>query len=96
MDIRAADEVTAFVRERGGTLYVWTSTHRCCTGPLTLLDAATEAPRRGTHGFRHVAAGSYDVLLDIGRRRAPRELVLELDRRRTKVLAYWDDVALVE
>ena len=54
------------------------------------------APRRGSHAFRRVAAGGFDVLLDTGRRRAPRELVLELNRRRTKVNAYWDDVAYVE
>ena len=54
------------------------------------------AARRGSHAFRRVAAGGFDVLLDTGRRRAPRELVLELNRRRTKVNAYWDDVAYVE
>ena len=96
MDIRASDEVVAFVREHGGSLYVWTSTHRCCSGPLTLLETAVEAPGRGSHAFRRVAAGGFDVLLDTGRRRAPRELVLELNRRRTKVNAFWDDVAFVE
>ena len=95
MDIRASGEVAAFVTERGGSLYVWTSTHRCCTGPLTLLETAVEAPGRGAHAFRRVPADGFDVLLDTGPRRAPRELVLELNRRRTKVNAYWDDVAFV-
>jgi hypothetical protein len=96
VDIRASDGVAAFVAERGGSLYVWTSTHRCCSGPLTLLETAVEAPGRGSHAFRRVASGGFDVLLDTGRRRAPRELVLELNRRRTKVNAYWDDVAFVD
>jgi hypothetical protein len=96
VDIRASDDVAAFVAGRGGRLYVWTSTHRCCTGPLTLLETAVEAPGRGSHAFRRFPADGFDLLFDTGRRRAPRELVLELNRRRTRVNAYWDDVAFVE
>ena len=44
MKIRATDEVAAAVRERGGRLYVWTSAHRCCTGPLVLLETGSEPP----------------------------------------------------
>ena len=54
------------------------------------FDAATAIDQR------FVEARGFDVLLDTGRRRAPRELVLELNRRRTKVDAYWDDVAFVD
>ncbi len=43
MRIRATDEVAAAVRERGGRLYVWTSAHRCCTGPLVLLETGGRA-----------------------------------------------------
>lgn len=96
MDIRAAGGVAAFVRARGGLLYVWTSSHRCCSGPLTLLDTSTEAPRRGDHRFLPVAADGFEVLVDFGRRRAPRELVLELGARGRSVRAYWDDRAFVD
>ena len=47
MRIRATEGVAAAVRERGGRLYVWTSAHRCCTGPLVLLETGAEPPGRG-------------------------------------------------
>ncbi|HEY5168396.1 MAG TPA: hypothetical protein VIK03_03235 [Thermoleophilia bacterium] len=95
MRIRATDEVAAAVRERGGRLYVWTSSHRCCTGPLVLLETASEPPKDGAREFRAHEAGGYQVLLDMGGRRLPDELVLELQGRRRKVVAFWNDQAWV-
>jgi hypothetical protein len=95
VDVRVHDGVTAWVRERGGALFVWTATHRCCTGPLTLLDAATEPPRRGDHRFRRLDWGEFDLFLDTGGRGEPEALVLELGRLRTRVNAYWNDLAYV-
>jgi hypothetical protein len=95
MRITAADRVARVVRERGGRLYVWTSSHRCCTGPLTLLETATERPPGEHTGFRTIDAGGFDVLLDMGGRRLPNELVLELRGRRKKVVAFWNDQAWV-
>jgi hypothetical protein len=95
MKVRATAETTAAVRERGGRLYVWTSTHRCCTGPLVLLETGFE-PRRGAgRGFRVYDAGGFELLLDTGGRRPPDELVLELRGRRRKVVAFWNDQAWV-
>jgi hypothetical protein len=95
MRIRATDEVAAAVRERGGRLYVWTSSHRCCTGPLVFLEAATEPPEGQARAFRAHDAGGYEVLLDMRGRRPPDELVLELRGRRRKVVAFWNDQAWV-
>jgi hypothetical protein len=95
MKIRATDEVAAAVRERGGRLYVWTSAHRCCSGPLVLLETATEPPNRPGRPFRAFDADGYEVLLDVGGRRLPEELVLELRGRRRKVVAFWDGQAWV-
>ena len=95
MRIRATDEVAAAVRERGGRLYVWTSAHRCCSGPLVLLETASEPPKGAEHLFRSYDAGGYEVLLDMGRRRSPDELVLELRGRRRSVVAFWNDQAWV-
>jgi hypothetical protein len=95
MRIRATDEVAAAVRERGGRLYVWTSPHRCCTGSLVLLETASEPPDDGARDFRAHDAGGYQVLLDMGGRRLPDELVLELRGRRRKVVAFWNDQAWV-
>ena len=95
MRIRATDEVAAAVRERGGRLYVWTSAHRCCTGPLVLLETGDQPPGGDTRDFRAFDGGGYQVLLDMGGRRLPDELVLELRGRRRKVVAFWNDQAWV-
>jgi hypothetical protein len=95
MRIRATDEVAAAVREGGGRLYVWTSSHRCCTGPLVLLETASEPPGGGVRDFRAHDAGGYEVFLDMGGQRLPDELVLEVRGRRRKVVAFWNDQAWV-
>ena len=95
MRIRATDEVAAAVRERGGRLYVWTSAHRCCSGPLVLLETGSEPPKGAERAFRAYDAGGYEVLLDMGGRRLPDELVLELRGRRRSVVAFWNDQAWV-
>jgi hypothetical protein len=95
MRIRATDEVAAAVRERGGRLYVWTSAHRCCTGPLVLLETGAEPPDGRAREFRAHDAGGFQVLFDPGGRRLPDELVLELRGRRRKVVAFWDGQAWV-
>ena len=77
MRIRATDEVAAAVREQGGGVYVWTSVHRCCTGPLVLLETGSQPPKGEAREFRARDAGGFDVLLDMGGRRLPDELVLE-------------------
>ncbi len=95
MRIRATDEVAAAVRERGGRLYVWTRAHRCCSGPLVLLETGSDPPRDAERAFRAYDAGGYEVLLDMGGRRLPDELVLELRGRRRSVVAFWNDQAWV-
>jgi hypothetical protein len=95
MRIRAQDDVAAAVRERGGRVYVWTSAHRCCTGPLVYLEAGAEPPEGQARPFRVYDAGGYEVHLDMGGQRLPDELVLELRGRRRKVVAFWNDQAWV-
>jgi len=95
MRIRATDEVAAAVRERGGRLYVWTSAHHCCSGPLVLLETGSEPPKGAERPFRAHDAGGFEVLLDMGGRRLPDELVLELRGRRRSVVAFWNDQAWV-
>ncbi len=95
MKITAADGVREAVRERGGRLYVWTSTHRCCSGPLTLLETGAERPPGVARRFREIDAGGFELLLDMGGQRPPEELVLELRGRRRKTAAFWNDQAWV-
>ena len=95
MKITAADGVTDVVRERGGRLYVWASSHRCCTGTLTLLETGSESPPGAERRFRQIDAGGFDLMLDLGARSVPEELVLQLRGRRKKIAAFWNDQAWV-
>ena len=44
MDVVVSPEARSFAAGRGGIVYVRSHLHRCCAGPLTLLDTTTEAP----------------------------------------------------
>jgi hypothetical protein len=80
MKITATDGVKDPVREQGGRLHVCTSVHGCSTGKLTLLEAGTERPPGAERRFREIDAGGFDLMLDLGARPAPEELVLEWRR----------------
>ncbi|HEY5387141.1 MAG TPA: hypothetical protein VIL79_04480 [Thermoleophilia bacterium] len=95
MKITANDDVKELVRERGGRVYVWTSSQRCCSGPLTFLEAGTARPLGETRRFHEVDAGDFELLLDLGGQPVPEELVLELRGRRRKIVAFWNDQAWV-
>ena len=95
MKITVAEDVGEVVRERGGRLYVWTRSHRCCTGPLTLLETGTARPEGADRHFREIGADGFAVLLDMGGQRLPDELVLELRGRRKRVVAFWNAQAWV-
>jgi hypothetical protein len=96
MEIRISDDVRAFVRERGGRLFVWATAHRCCTGPLTLLDTDTEPPGRRQRQFRRIEADGFELYVDAGHRRLPERLTLEMGRWPRKVRAFWNDLAFVD
>ena len=95
MRILASDEVRRVVRERGGRLYVWTTIHRCCSGRLTLLEAATTRPPGWRRPPDPIDAGGFDLYLDAGVRPAPRELVLEAHGRKQKIRAFWNGCAYI-
>jgi len=95
MKVTATDDIRELVREQGGRLYVWASARRCCSGTLTLLEAGTEPPPGDERRFREIDAGGFELLLDMGMRRLPEELVLELRGRRKKVAAFWNGQAWV-
>jgi hypothetical protein len=88
----ASPEALGFVSERGGRLFVWTRTQRCCHG-VTRLEAATEPPPQ--RRFRRVPADGLELYLPAGLDRLPDELVVEARGRRRRVEAYWDGCAWV-
>ena len=90
-----SDEVRSHVDDRGGVLYVRTTSSRCCSGALTRLEATTDAPG-DLEGYRRVEKDGLVVLLRSNGRTDPTELVLTLEgRRRPHPCAYWDGCALV-
>jgi len=96
IEIESSDDVRAFVRERGGRLFVWATAHRCCAGRLILLDVDTAPPDASRHRFQRIEADGFELYLDPGHRRPPERLTLELGRWPRKVRAFWNDVAFVD
>ncbi|HXQ18462.1 MAG TPA: hypothetical protein VN781_02430 [Acidimicrobiales bacterium] len=93
MNIVVSEEARAHIAQAGGVLYVRSRTHRCCTGQITMLEAATEAPR-DLAPYRTLSSGSLTVLF-AAPGAGPAELAIELrGRRRKRPVAYWDGCAL--
>ncbi len=93
MRVVAAPEVVDRVQAEGGKLFVWARSTRCCSGSVTFLEAATDAPARE---FRSLGGDGFEVLLDARLARTPDELHVELHgRRRPRLAAYWDGCAYV-
>ena len=90
--VASADAVD-FVRERGGQLYVWATSDRCCGGAHARLRASTEADAE--RDFILVPAEGFDVFFArMGRE--PEELHVDLrGRRKKRVEAYWDNCAWI-
>ena len=87
-----SDNAQEYVRGHGGTVYVSAHPHRCCTGPLTLLDASTEG-RVGTDETEVVRVCGIDVRW-LGAGDRPAHLGIELrGRLRPHLVASWDGCA---
>jgi len=88
----ATREAVGFIRERGGTVFVWPLT---LEGPTAgrgvfALDASTDSPG-AEHGFVGFAGEGFDVLIDVTEHGVPDELHLALSGwRRQRLCAYWN------
>lgn len=84
----------SFIRERGGSLYVWVTRFNCCGGPIrTVRSSAT--PPRGLSGFRRFDAGGYQLLLHPTAGRPPAQMEVRLRGRwHPRVTVYWDGMPL--
>ena len=89
MKVVATPEAVDFVRERGGSLFVWVDCLRC-QGTVNFLEASTDSP--GTdQRFRRMAGGDFDLFLDPGGLDLPDTLGVELRGwRRKRLRAYWN------
>jgi hypothetical protein len=96
VNVVTTTDVQAFVRERGGRLYVWTDRTRCCGGGMTFLRSSTAPPRR-ERAFREVVNQGFRLFVDPGSHEPPEELHLVLKGwYRKRVEAFWNGCALVE
>ncbi len=87
-----SESAREYVRGRGGAVYVSAHPHRCCTGPLTLLDASTE-DRSGAGETEVVRVGEIDVRW-LGGGERPERLNIELRGRLwPRLIASWDGCA---
>lgn len=93
MDVVVSEGAREFVRRRGGAVYVSAHSHRCCTGPLTLLDASTDAAGGSDLADEVVTVGGIDVSW-LGGKDRPAHLSIELrGRLRPHLVASWDGCA---
>jgi hypothetical protein len=93
MEVVVSPEAREFVSTHGGAVYVRSHRHRCCSGPLTLLDVTTEAPA-DAGGFAPVEAGDLTVRYDGDPADGPHQLTIELHGIvRRRLMAYWDGCA---
>jgi hypothetical protein len=95
MVVEISPDAAAFVRERGGRLWVWAAYPRlCCAASPAWMHAATSPPS-GLTGFRLVGPPADTAGLELFfaglAGRAPGHLEVALHgRRRPAVEAYWD------
>ena len=93
--ILASDDIHEVVRERGGSLYLWTDVHGVCEGKVTLLQVATERPPDAGLRFALIGGEGYDVLLAIGSLLWPEFVELDVHGRKKRIRAYWNCQASV-
>ena len=76
MRVVASSEAVAFVRERGGRLFLWPRSARCCRSVMW-LESSTEPDH--DREFRRVPADGFELYLPT-QMRQPHELELEAPR----------------
>lgn len=92
VDVVISEPARKYIREHGGTVFVRSHPHRCCTGSLTLLDLAMTRPDDAADfqsfdtegiGVRFCGSGGF-----------PHQLVIELRGLFARhPVAFWDGCA---
>ncbi len=93
MEVVVSEQAKAFADARGGVVYVRSHQHRCCSGPLTLLDTTTEPPA-DVADFVGIPARGLSVRYGGDPEAGPHVLTIELrGRLRRRLASYWDGCA---
>jgi hypothetical protein len=83
----------AYIQNHGGTVFVRSHPHRCCTGSLTLLDTTTTPPADSAD-FESFDTGEVGVRFHGGSSGLPGQLTIELrGLLRRHPVALWDGCA---
>lgn len=77
MKVVLSDQAKAFVKARGGTLFVRAKNTRCCGGAIVVLTTSTSPPR-DIENFARFGADDVDVYYQGSERGRPNQLVVEL------------------
>jgi hypothetical protein len=93
VEVLISEEARDYIARHGGTAFVRTHRHRCCAGPLTLLDVRTTPPADAA-GFEPLTAGGVGVQFYAGAEGRPNQLTIELRGLLTRrPVAFWDGCA---
>jgi hypothetical protein len=89
----ASDGAVRLIEERGGDLYIWLRTARCCGGLTQLRTSA--APPAGRVFRRAETDAPFRLFVPERLGRLPDKLEVEVRRFPRRVEAYWDGCAWV-
>jgi hypothetical protein len=92
VEIAASAEVSDFVAEHGGRVYVWISRHQGFRCSTSYLETALENPHGGMY-FRRRPAPGFHVYLECTQRIWPK--TMEFALRHRQVEAYWNGLAWI-
>jgi hypothetical protein len=93
VEVVVSPEARTFAAGRGGVVYVRAHAHRCCTGPITLLDTATEPPA-DARDYVDVPVDDLTVRYRGDPATGPHVLTIELRGSfRRHLVSFWDGCA---
>ncbi len=93
MEVDISEAAEEYILDHGGTIFVRSHAHRCCTGGLTLLDCSTTLPDDAAD-FEAFDTDAVGVRFSGGDSGLPHHLVIELrGLLRRHPVAYWDGCA---
>ncbi len=93
MEVVISHAAERYIVDHGGTIFVRSHAHGCCTGALTLLDCSTTL-RVDAAGFQKFDTGAVGVRFSGGDSGQPHRLVIELrGLLRRHPVASWDGCA---
>jgi len=89
--IEATAEVTGFIRDRGGRVFVWIQPMAYGSGRVFVLEASTDSPGPEREFRRFRTDEGIEVLFDADGRALPERLLLAVKGwRRKRIRAYWN------